>query len=69
MIPTTIHDLAKTIGILLMIGAIAVLIYFLVADKPPAEPWEIVSLFWFGSSLFWEASYYKHLTHPENQRT
>lgn len=69
MVPTTIHDLGKTIGILLMIGAVAVLIYFLVADKPPVELWEVVSLFWFGSSLFWEASYYKRLTYPENQRT
>lgn len=64
-----IYKIGKTAGILLMIGAFAVLTYFLLVDKPPVELWEVVSVFWFGSSIFWEASYYKRLAYPENQRT
>ena len=55
----SIYILGRYIGILIMITSFILLVYFLIIQASNIFLWEIAAAFWFGSSIFWESSYYE----------
>lgn len=56
-----VYQLGKLCGIIIMMIGFIVLVYLLVIQTSDIFLWEIGTAFWFGSSLFWESSYYEKM--------
>ncbi len=55
-----IYDVGKIIGFCIMIIAFAFVVYFGFFQQQQSDIilWKIMSVFWFGGSLFWQSSFY-----------
>ena len=49
----------RVIGVVLMIVAFCWLVYLLMMGDDMLRVWEIVSMFWFGSSMYWQSCCYE----------
>ena len=54
----TIYSFGKAIGVLSMLLALFIMITSMIM-RYPIDIWELSSLFWFGSSIFWQTDYYE----------
>lgn len=55
------YGIGRFVGILIMMISFIILIYFLVIQASNIFLWEIAAAFWFGSSVYWESSYYEKI--------
>lgn len=55
-----IYDIGKIIGLMFMLIAVCVLVYFTTIDTGIViNIWGCIALFWLGSSVHWQSSYYE----------
>lgn len=53
--------LGRVLGVGLMIVAFCWLVFVLLSGAMPVRIWEIVAMFWFGSSMYWQSYCYDNI--------
>ena len=55
------YMIGRVVGIALMAAAFCWLVYMMVVRGGLVDVWKMMAVFWFGSSMFWQVSWYEEI--------
>lgn len=55
------YMIGRAVGIALMAAAFCWLVYVMVVGGELVDVWKMMTMFWFGSSVFWQVSWYEEV--------
>ena len=55
------YMIGRVAGIALMAAAFCWLVYVMVVGGGLVDVWKVMAVFWFGSSVFWQVSWYEEV--------